>query len=370
MPRIIDLCAGIGGMRKGFELTGHFENVLSAETDKFACMTYEHLYGNNPLNDITTEEFKQLAEQTEYEILLAGFPCQTFSRAGLQEGFNNEERGVIFNHIVEIIQRTRPQGFFLENVDHLITHNQGETFQHIIDALEIDLNYKVIGVNRDENNNLIYDTHTFIRNSRYFGVPQNRPRAYIMGFDREHFNDADEIQDFLPQGRDEILYASLTPLLERRVDYKYYMSQGYYDTLVAHRARQARNGNGFGFKVINAKGIENPVANTLLATGGSGKERNLVRDTSRRPVGRMVGSKTTPINDQYIRVLTPTEWGKLQGFINYAFINTDGDDEFDFPEGISDAQKYKQFGNSVTIPVIESMAGFMVECLRFLGVRI
>lgn len=224
MPRIIDLCAGIGGMRKGFELTGHFNNVLSAETDKFACMTYENLYNNNPLNDITTEEFKLLVEQTEYEVLLAGFPCQTFSRAGLQEGFDNQERGVIFNHIVEIIQRTRPQGIFLENVDHLITHNQGETFQHIIDALETELNYKIIGVNRNEDDNLIYDPRTFIRNSRNFGVPQNRPRTYIMGFDRENFNNADEIVGLLPIGGEQVLYESITPLLERGVEYKYYMS--------------------------------------------------------------------------------------------------------------------------------------------------
>lgn len=84
----------------------------------------------------------------------------------------------------------------------------------------------------------------------------------------------------------------------------------------------------------------------------------------------MIGSKTTPLNDQYIRVLTPTEWGKLQGFINYAFLDEDGNDFFTFPEAISDAQKYKQFGNAVTIPVIKSMAEFMVECFRFLGEEI
>ena len=106
--RTIDLCAGIGGIRRGFELTGQFVNVLSSEIDKYACRTYQHLYGDNPENDLTSDEFKQQVENTEYGVLLAGFPCQTFSRVGLQEGFENEEKGKIFFHISDIIRRTRP----------------------------------------------------------------------------------------------------------------------------------------------------------------------------------------------------------------------------------------------------------------------
>ena len=117
MPfRTIDLCAGIGGIRKGFEMTGNYVNVLSAEVDKYACLTYEHLYGENPSNDLTSEEFKNLVDNTEYEVLLAGFPCQTFSRAGNEEGFNDEEKGIIFNHIAEIIEMTLHLAVFLENV--------------------------------------------------------------------------------------------------------------------------------------------------------------------------------------------------------------------------------------------------------------
>ena len=105
MPyRTIDLCAGIGGIRRGFERVGGFTNVLSAEIDKYACMTYEHLFGENPHNDLTTEAFKETVEQTQYEILLAGFPCQTFSRVGLGEGFENEEKGQIFFHIAKTIK--------------------------------------------------------------------------------------------------------------------------------------------------------------------------------------------------------------------------------------------------------------------------
>ena len=93
--RTIDLCAGIGGIRRGFELTGQFVNVLSSEIDKYACRTYQHLYGDNPENDLTSDEFKQQVENTEYGVLLAGFPCQTFSRVGLQEGFENEEKSLL-----------------------------------------------------------------------------------------------------------------------------------------------------------------------------------------------------------------------------------------------------------------------------------
>lgn len=94
--KTIDLCAGIGGIRRGFELTGAFENVLSAEIDVAAAKTYEHLFGDNPLNDLTSDGFKQKAVETKYDVLLAGFPCQAFSRAGLQLGFRDTTKGTIF----------------------------------------------------------------------------------------------------------------------------------------------------------------------------------------------------------------------------------------------------------------------------------
>ena len=112
---MVDLCAGIGGMRKGFELTGHFINESAAEIDKFACLTYHQLYGDDAYHDLTTNEYKELLDELHYDVLLAGFPCQTFSRAGLEEGFNNAEKGIIFNHIAEIIRRNRPRAIFLEN---------------------------------------------------------------------------------------------------------------------------------------------------------------------------------------------------------------------------------------------------------------
>ena len=365
----IDLCAGIGGIRKGFELTGYFTNLMAAEIDRYACMTYQHLYGEDANNDLTSEEFKAVLDELHYDVLLAGFPCQTFSRAGLEEGFDNEEKGVIFNHIAEIIQRTRPRAVFLENVDNLVRHDKGNTFRIIIHTLEEVLNYKVIGVNYNILGELCYNGKDFIRNSRNFGIPQNRPRTYIMAFDRQRYG-TDAllgIENLLPIENDWYLYEDLNELLEFHAEPKYYMASGYLDTLIRHREREHKKGNGFGYRVVNEPGIEHPVANTIMATGGSGKERNLVYDPQEGIAGMTVPTKKTVLNDRGIRVMTPREWGKLQGFINYAFLDEDGVDHFSFPPEVSPVQQYKQFGNSVTIPVIETMAEFMVNCFRVLG---
>lgn len=363
MPyKTIDLCAGIGGIRKGFEMTGSFSNVASAEIDKYACRTYEHLYNDNPENDLTSDSFKEYIKNIEFDVLLAGFPCQTFSRVGLLQGFNDETKGIIFYHICDIIKQTRPKAVFLENVENLVRHDKGNTFRTIIIALEEGLQYKVVGVNKAENGSLKYDVKSFIRNSKKFGLPQNRPRTYIMAFDREQF-EANKLEslDELPESNDLNLYGNLNDLLEFGADAKYYMSAGYLETLEKHKARQKRNGNGFGYRIVNGSGIENPIASTILATGGSGKERNLVYDPQPRLYNQVYHGKRSPLNDKGIRVMTPREWGKLQGFINYAFVEN-GIDKFSFPEGMSQQQQYKQFGNSVTIPVIETMAKFMLEC--------
>lgn len=366
--KVIDLCAGIGGIRRGFELTGRFENVLSAEIDKYACMTYEHIFGENPFNDITDESLKQKIENTLYDVLLAGFPCQSFSRVGLEEGFGNEEKGKIFHHIAEIIERTRPCAFLLENVDHLVTHDKGATFKFIIEELTLKLKYKVIGVSLNKDGKPVYKGRDFIRNSRNFGVPQNRPRTYIIGFDSKRFPSElmEKLPAEMPKERAKKIYSDLNDLLEHNVEAKYYMSSGYLETLKCHRERQEGKGYGFGYRVVNEEGIVSPVANTLLATGGSGKERNLIYDLRQGIEGTEIKGKKTPLNNEGIRVMTPTEWGKLQGFINYAFLDEDGREGFSFPEGISGAQKYKQFGNSVTIPAIEEMAKFIAKCLDIL----
>lgn len=363
--KTIDLCAGIGGIRRGYELAGCFKNVLSAEIDKNACLTYKHLYGDDPMNDITTDEFKDKVEKTKYDVLLAGFPCQAFSRAGKKEGFLDKTRGTLFFDIAEIIRRTEPKAFMLENVDNLITHEKGQTFHTILNVLVNELGYKVIGVTKDEKGELVYDKKDFIRNSRNFGVPQNRPRVYIMGFSRKHFGDkVDGLPNELPTERNGKIYEDLNDLLEMNADDKYFLSSGYVETLERHKARHEGRGNGFGYRVVNLPKIEHPVSNAILATGGSGKERNLVIDPKEGIAGKVVPSKQTPLNDKGIRSMTPREWGKLQGFVNYAFIDREtGEDMFGFPDKLADGPKYKQFGNAVTIPAVEVMAGFMKKCL-------
>lgn len=366
--RTIDLCAGIGGIRRAFELTGRFQNIMSAETDKYACQTYEHLFGENPYNDVTSEDFKRRLEEISYDILLAGFPCQTFSRVGLEEGFENEEKGQIFFHIADIIARSRPCAFFLENVGHLVTHDKGRSIKTILDTLVTDLNYHIIGVNISEDGSLIYTAKEFIRNSRDFGVPQNRPRTYIIGFDKERFTQSffSKLPNILPTQGTAVLYEDINEILDHNVLPKYYMASGYLDTLIRHRDRQEKKGYGFGYRILNEEGTEHPIANTLLATGGSGRERNLVYDPIEGVAGMQIAGKKTPLNDKGIRVMTPEEWGKLQGFVNYAFIDEDGIDKFSFPDNIPDVQKYKQLGNSVTIPAVKVMAEFMVKCLAIL----
>lgn len=186
-----------------------------------------------------------------------------------------------------------------------------------------------------------------------------------MGFSRAYFGDkVDELPNKLPIKREGDIYNDLNDLLEMNAPDKYFLSSGYVETLERHKARHEGKGNGFGYRIVNLPEIEHPVSNAILATGGSGKERNLVIDPKEGVAGKVVQSKQTPLNNRGIRAMTPREWGKLQGFVNYAFIDKKtGEDLFSFPEGLADGSQYKQFGNAVTIPAVEVMAGFMKRCL-------
>jgi len=363
--KTIDLCAGIGGIRRGFEMTGQFKNVLSAEIDEAACTTYEHLYGENPRNDLTSEAFLQKAVDAKYDVLLAGFPCQTFSRAGLQLGFRDATKGTIFFSIAEIISKTQPKAVFLENVENLISHDRGKTIATIVNTLEDELGYRIIGVTTDENGLYSYSRNTFVRNSKHFGLPQNRPRAYIMAFSKREYGEAIKmLTDELPTHGSRIIAEDVTAILDKEVDDSYYLGSRYLETLKRHKARERSKGNGFGYMVVNRPGVEHPIANTILATGGSGKERNLISQPKAGVAGKVISGKRSPLNSEGIRVMTPSEWGKLQGFVGYAFLDEEGEERFHFPEGMVRTQQYKQFGNSVTIPVIEEMAFYMLECFE------
>ena len=372
MYKTIDLCAGIGGIRRGFELTKGFENVLAAETDPAAAATYKHLFHEDPTNDLTSDAFKQKVAATAYDVLLAGFPCQSFSLIGKKEGFRDKTRGTIFYDIADIIEMTQPRAIFLENVENLVFHDGGDTIKTIVDTLEDRLGYKLIGVDKDESGNNVYDRESFVRNTKNFGLPQNRPRTYIMGFSKRWYGSAvRRLHNHLPDKKEAPpIYEDVNDILDKDVPDKYYMAQDYLDTLKRHRARNHKKGNGFGYCVVNKDRGEHPLAHTILATGGSGKERNLVYQPKDGIAGKMVKGKKTGLNSEGIRVMTPAEWGRLQGFIGYAFKNpATGVEKFSFPDGMPDSRKYKQFGNSVSIPVIETMASFMLECFKMLEGR-
>ena len=357
--KTIDLFCGIGGVRKGFELTNHFQNVLSAEIDKFACITYEYLYGENPINDVTNKKFKEKVKKTNYDILLAGFPCQSFSIAGDKKGFKDSTRGTLFFHVADIIKETKPKAFFLENVEGLFRHDKGKTFEIIINTLVKELNYKVVGVDEIDGE-LKYSAESFLRKTTDFGLPQKRVRTYIVGFSNDIVPKNYKLKS-LPLKSNRIIFKNLYELLEKDVSAKYYLSEQYIKTLEKHKANHKSKGNGFGFKIVNNG--DNPIANTILATGGSGKERNLVLQEKPEYYGKMFGSKQTPINNQGIRVMTPIEWARLQGFKDYAFVKN-GVDIFSFPKEISEPQQYKQLGNSVSIPVIEEIAYYIYNTLE------
>ena len=357
--KIIDLFCGIGGIRKGFELTNNFQNVLSAEIDKYACLTYEHLFNENPFNDVTSEVFKEKVKKTNYDVLLAGFPCQSFSIAGEKKGFEDTTRGTLFFHIADIIKDTKPKAFLLENVEGLFRHDRGKTFQIIIDTLIKELGYRVVGV-EETDGVLRYNSKSFLRKTINFGLPQKRTRTYIVGFS-DNIVPKDYKLKPLPRTNNKTIFKNLYDLLEPDVSAKYYLSEQYIKTLEKHKANHQSKGNGFGFKIVNQG--ENPISNTILATGGSGKERNLVLQEKPEYYGIMYGSKKSPINNQGIRVMTPTEWARLQGFKDYAF-RENGVDLFSFPAKVSQTQQYKQLGNSVSIPVIEELAKYIYERLE------
>ena len=358
--KTIDLFAGIGGIRRGFEITGKFSNVLSAEIDKYACETYNHLYGENPYNDVTSEEFKVKVENTNYDVLLGGFPCQAFSIAGKKEGFKDKTRGTLFFDVADIIDRTRPKAFLLENVEGIITHDKGRTFETIVETLVNDLGYHMIGVEEGIGGYLEIDKDEIIRNTKNFGLPQKRSRAYMMGFRKDLIPDG-YVFPSLPVSKNKKIYKNLYDLLDKEVAERYYLSESYLETLKKHRSKHQEKGNGFGYVIV--KEGEKHISNTILATGGSGKERNLIKQPNYTFGGKKVKNKKSELNYEGIRHMTPNEWGKLQGFIGYGF--KDGEKEkFSFPEDISITQQYKLFGNSVSIPVIEEMAKYMYKRLE------
>jgi DNA (cytosine-5)-methyltransferase 1 len=318
----IDLFAGIGGMRISFQkLNG--KCVFSSEWDQHAQVTYSTNFGEVPFGDITKIQAEDIPK---HNILVAGFPCQAFSIAGFKGGFD-DTRGTLFFDVARIIKEKKPEAFLLENVKGLVGHDKGKTLSVILRTLREDLGY--------------YVPEPRVLNARDFGVPQNRERIFIVGFrNKEAANRfVYPIPSKIRRVVSDIKEKDVVPV-------KYYLSTQYLSTLRAHRQRHSDKGNGFGYEVISDDAIAN-----AIVVGGMGRERNLLIDHRLSEFTPTTNIKGT-VNREGVRKMTPREWARLQGF----------PDSFCIP--VSDAQAYKQFGNSVAVPAVQATAKALLRALR------
>lgn len=323
--KFIDLFAGIGGFRMALQNLGG-KCVFTSEWDKYSQKTYEANFGEVPFGDITSEATKSYIPDN-FDVLCAGFPCQAFSIAGQRAGFE-DTRGTLFFDVAEIIKRKQPKAIFLENVKGLRSHDKGRTLKTILKVLRDDLNY--------------YVPDPEVMNAKNFGVPQNRERIFIVGFRKDL-----GITEFkYPKPTDS--NKSIGEILHKEeVSVKYYLSTQYLKTLKDHKERHANKGNGFGYEIIPPSKQSNAVV-----CGGMGRERNLVLDhklTNFVPVTKI----KSKVNREGVRKMTPREWARLQGFPdNYRL------------DQVSDAQGYKQLGNSVAVPAIQATAEKIIKLLN------
>lgn len=317
----IDLFAGIGGFRIALQSLGG-KCLFSSEWDTQAQKTYQANFGEIPFGDITQEETKKYIPN-DFDVLCAGFPCQAFSIAGRRGGFE-DTRGTLFFEVADIIQRKQPKAFFLENVKGLRNHDKGKTLETILSTLRDDLGYFV--------------PEPQVINAKNFGVPQNRERVFIVGFRKDLGVSSFEYPE---KTNEPVAFADVKE--KKEVSVKYYLSTQYLQTLVNHKQRHEKKGNGFGYEIISDDGIAN-----AIVVGGMGRERNLVYDhrlTNFTPETRIKGV----VNREGIRKMTPREWARLQGFPDT------------FKIVVADASAYKQFGNSVAIPAIKATAEKIME---------
>jgi DNA (cytosine-5)-methyltransferase 1 len=318
----IDLFAGIGGFRLALQsLRG--KCVFTSEWDRFAKQTYATNFGEIPFGDITTVDENQIPK---HDVLCGGFPCQAFSIAGKKGGFE-DTRGTLFFDVARILRSRQPSAFFLENVKGLLSHRGGKTIRTILNVLRNDLGY--------------YVPDPQVIRAEDFGVPQKRGRVFIIGFHPRTGVEQFDYPKPLP-GK-----AKIADIKEAGpVSVKYYISTCYLKSMKRHRERHESKGNGFGYEIIPDDGI----ANTIVI-GGMGKERNLVIDHSLEdftPVTKIKGT----VNREGIRRMTPREWARLQGY----------PDTYLLPK--SDAQAYKQLGNSVAVPAIRATAQQLLDALK------
>lgn len=332
--RFIDLFAGIGGMRIPFDELGG-ECVFSSEWDEFAKKTYALNFGHKPSGDITQIAAKDIGE---HDILLGGFPCQAFSNAGLKRGFF-DTRGTMFFEIQRILAEWRPKMFLLENVKQLRGHDKGRTLNTILSILEgtcppiPDDVPMSLDARKSLSKKLNYKVECRVLSATNFGVPQRRERVYIVGFDRDHYGDVDPSVVFANLGEMEDqtrLADALEPEGSNNLA-RYTISTRLWEGLIRRMARHEAKGNGFGHKVFCSDDSHcNTITSRYYKDG-----REILIDQSHLGLNP--------------RRLTPRECARIQGFPDW----------FDLG-ACSDTQLYKQFGNSVSVPVIRSLATSML----------
>lgn len=313
----IDLFAGIGGMRLAFENAGG-HCVYSNEWNKYAQQTYFANFGEQPEGDITKVDAKEIPD---HDVLVAGFPCQPFSIAGVSKkqslgmatGFEDKTQGTLFFDVCRILKEKRPKAFLLENVKNLKSHDKGRTFKVITESLD-ELGYKIF-----------YDV---LDGQNY--VPQHRERILIVGFDRDRYGDDINFNfDLTPIDPKP----KMKDILESDVDSKYTLSDKLWIYLQNYAAKHKAAGNGFGYGLAEPDGI----SRTLSARYHKDGSEILIAQKGKNP-----------------RRLTPRECARLQGFPD------------SFKIIVSDTQAYRQFGNSVVVPLMENVAELIVDKIHIL----
>ena len=333
----IDLFAGIGGLRRGFDAIGG-KCIFTSEWDKYSEQTYRSNFkcDHDIAGDIRLVDAKDIPA---HDVLLAGFPCQPFSLAGVSKknalgrphGFACEAQGTLFYEVARIIKHHRPAAFLLENVKNLISHDKGKTFEVIKKTLREELGYTI---------------QFRVIDAAHF-VPQHRERIIIVGFREEVGFDIStlklpekqsgpKLESILhPEDGTEIPETNFTEGNIARVAAKYTLTENLWNYLQAYAAKHKAAGNGFGCSVVGPKDI----ARTLSARYYKDGSEILIQQKGKRP-----------------RRLTPRECARLMGF--------DAPTESDFRIPVSDTQAYRQFGNSVAVPVIEAVAEHLKLSLK------
>jgi DNA (cytosine-5)-methyltransferase 1 len=313
----IDLFAGVGGFRLALQKLGG-ECVFSSEWDKMAQRTYYANFGEIPFGDITKEETKEWIP-AKFDVLCAGFPCQPFSIAGVSKknslgrkhGFEDEKQGNLFFHIAETIEEHRPKAFFLENVKNLVSHDKGNTFKVIETTLR----------------ELGYSFHFKVLSGKHY-VPQNRERTFMVGFDKKIFKNKEQFEfPKLPKPTKII-----KDILEPEVDSKYTLTDHLWKYLQNYSLKHKAKGNGFGFGLVDLNGI----ARTMSARYYKDGSEILIPQKGKNP-----------------RRLSVREAARLQGYPDKFIV-----------DAVSMNQGYKQFGNSVVVPLIHTIGKNIIDVLK------